>query len=81
MKISICIGSSCHLKGSRRVVEQLQQLVAQYDLTEKVELSGTLCLGNCMQGVNVNIDGVPFSVTPDTVSEFFQNEVLSRLGM
>ena len=28
MKITICIGSSCHIKGSRQVVEQLQALVS-----------------------------------------------------
>ena len=27
MKITVCIGSSCHIKGSRQVVEQLQYLV------------------------------------------------------
>ena len=28
MKITVCIGSSCHVKGSRQVVEQLQELIA-----------------------------------------------------
>ena len=38
MKVTVCIGSSCHVKGSRQVVEQLQQLIAQNDLSDKVEL-------------------------------------------
>ena len=50
MKITICIGSSCHLKGSRQVVEQLQYLVAQHNLNEQVELSGTFCMGKCQTG-------------------------------
>ena len=41
MKITVCIGSSCHLKGSRHIVEELQYLIAQNDLKDKVELAGT----------------------------------------
>ena len=34
MKVTICIGSSCHIKGSRQVVEKLQALVAEYRLCD-----------------------------------------------
>ncbi len=44
MKITVCIGSSCHIKGSRQVVEQLQSLIASNSLGDKVELSGTFCM-------------------------------------
>ena len=53
MKVTVCIGSSCHIKGSRQVVEQLQRLIAENALGDKVELGGTFCLGNCQQGVCV----------------------------
>ena len=45
MKVTVCIGSSCHIKGSRQVVEQLQNLIAEHDLKDKVELGGTFCMG------------------------------------
>ena len=51
MKVAVCIGSSCHLKGSRHVVEQLEQLIAEKNLSDKVELAGTFCMGTCQQGV------------------------------
>ncbi len=76
MKIVICIGSSCHLKGSRQVVEALQELVAKYDLQDQIELSGTFCMGKCQTGVNVTVDGVPHSVQPDSVQSFFENKIL-----
>ncbi len=79
MKITICIGSSCHLKGSRQVVEQLQYLVAQHNLNEQVELSGTFCMGKCQTGVNVTVDGEDFSVSPETVKDFFNENVLKKL--
>ncbi|MBE5949077.1 MAG: (2Fe-2S) ferredoxin domain-containing protein [Lachnospiraceae bacterium] len=79
MKIAICIGSSCHLKGSRQVVEELQYLVAQNNLKDKVELSGTFCMGNCQKGVCVTVDGKDFSLTPETTKEFFEKEVLAKV--
>ena len=47
MKITVCIGSSCHIKGSRRVVDELQRLLGEHGLTDKVELAGTFCMGRC----------------------------------
>ncbi|MBQ3231257.1 MAG: NAD(P)H-dependent oxidoreductase subunit E [Clostridia bacterium] len=79
MKITVCIGSSCHLKGSRQVVERLQELVDEKALEEKVELAGTFCIGNCQKGVCVTVDDVFFSVSPETVDEFFANEVVAKL--
>ena len=80
MKITVCIGSSCHIKGSRQVVEQFQNLIAANCLEDKVELGGTFCLGNCQQGVCVTIDGELHSVTPETADEFFKSEVMAKLS-
>ena len=79
LKITVCIGSSCHIKGSRQVVEQLQFLIAENNLGEKVELGGTFCMGKCQQGVCVTVDDSFHSVTPDTVEEFFAKEVLAKV--
>ncbi|MGN0648509.1 MAG: (2Fe-2S) ferredoxin domain-containing protein, partial [Oscillospiraceae bacterium] len=68
-----------HIKGSRSVVEQLQYLIAENQLGDKVELGGTFCMGKCQQGVCVTVDGSFFSVTPDTVTEFFEKEVQAKL--
>lgn len=79
MKITVCIGSSCHIKGSRSVVEQLQYLINQNNLGDKVELGGTFCLGECQKGVCVTVDEEFHSVTPETVEEFFKNEVAAKV--
>lgn len=79
MKITVCIGSSCHLKGSRQVVEALQERIAAQDLKNQVELAGTFCLGRCREGVCVTVDDEFYSVTPETVDEFFTQQVLTRL--
>ena len=79
LKITVCIGSSCHIKGSRKVVEQLQSLIASNSLASKVDLGGTFCLGKCQQGVCVTVNGEFHSVTPETVEEFFEKEVLAKV--
>ncbi len=79
MKVTVCIGSSCHLKGSRRVVESLQYLIAENNLKDKVELGGTFCMNNCQNGVCVTVDDKNFSVSPDTVEDFFKSQILSNI--
>ena len=79
MKVTVCIGSSCHIKGSRQIVEQLQYLIAENNLGDKVELGGTFCMGKCQQGVCVNVDNEFFSVTPETVDEFFEKNIKGKI--
>ena len=71
MKVTVCIGSSCHLKGSRQVVEALQHKI--------VELGGTFCMGQCQKGVCVTVDDDFYSVSPETVDAFFEKSILARV--
>ena len=79
MKITVCIGSSCHIKGSRQVVEQLQDLIRDNNLGDKVELAGTFCMGKCQEGVCVTVDDNFHSVSPDTVKDFFEKEIKAKV--
>ena len=79
MKVTVCIGSSCHVKGSRQVVEKLQQLISDNNLSEKVELAGTFCMGKCQQGVCVNVDDDFYSVTPDSAADFFEENIKAKV--
>lgn len=80
MKVTVCIGSSCHIKGSRQVVEQLQDLIAKNDLGDKVELAGAFCMGRCQEGVCTTVDGEFFSVSPDTVNDFFEQNIRAKVS-
>ena len=79
MKVTVCIGSSCHIKGSRKVVEELQFLIAENNLGDKVELGGTFCMGKCQQGVCVTVDNEFFSVSPDSTQKFFKDHILAKV--
>lgn len=79
MIISICVGSSCHLKGSREIILKLESLIKENKLKDNVELQGSFCMEHCVKGVCVKIDDTLYSVLPETVEEFFNNQVLRRL--
>lgn len=79
MTITICIGSSCHLKGSITIIQKLEELITEHQLNDKIELNGSFCMGECSNGVCVKINDELFSVSPETVNTFFENEVLRRL--
>ena len=79
MRITICLGDSCHLKGTRRVAEQLQKLIAENDLKDEIDLGGTFCMGKCRAGVSVSLDGEYYSLSPETTEDFFRAQVLPRV--
>ncbi|SCY07822.1 Thioredoxin-like [2Fe-2S] ferredoxin [Ruminococcus sp. YE282] len=81
MKITVCIGSSCHIKGSRQVVHLLQELIEKNNLGDKVELGGTFCMNKCQQGVCVTVDDEFHSVTPNTVEDFFAKSVKAKVQL
>lgn len=79
LKVTVCIGSSCHIKGSRQVVEQIQALIAENKLGDRVDLGGTFCMGKCQQGVCVTVNDAFYSVTPESTREFFEKEILAKV--
>ena len=76
--IQVCVGSSCHLKGSYEILELFERAVAEYHLEEEVVLSGSFCIGKCNRvGVTVQInDDVHVGVTRENFREFFTKNVL-----
>ena len=79
MKIMICVGSTCHLCGSKKVVTRFQELVEENNVQATVELAGKFCMGKCGEGVCVTIEETTHSIQPENVDEFFKAEVLAKL--
>ncbi len=76
--IQICVGSSCHIKGSADIVELLQKAVEEYHLEDDVTLVGSFCIGKCNRvGVTVQVnDDVHVGVTKENFKEFFSEHIL-----
>jgi len=81
MIIQICVGSSCHLKGSPELVELFKKAVEEYHLDGDVTLAGSFCIGKCNRiGVTVQVDDEVYTgVTPGNFEEFFKDKVLAVL--
>lgn len=81
MVIKICVGSSCHLKGSADIIELLQKEIAARGLEKDIELTGSFCLGTCNRvGVTVQVDDeVHTGVIKETFDSFFKENILDKL--
>ena len=76
--VQVCVGSSCHLKGSQEIVELLQKAVEDHRLEDEVVLAGSFCIGKCNRvGVTVQVnDDVHVGVTRENFREFFRANIL-----
>ncbi|MBQ7336597.1 MAG: (2Fe-2S) ferredoxin domain-containing protein [Clostridia bacterium] len=79
MIVQVCVGSSCHLKGSSEIVELLQKAVEKYHLEDEVVLTGSFCIGKCNRiGVTVQVnDEIHVGVTRENFKEFFKDHILN----
>ena len=80
--VTVCVGSSCHLKGARQVIMRFNEMLTRYGLQEKVLLKGSFCMERCGEGVNWQIDDTPLtSATADDAVAIFRQRVLAPLGV
>ena len=77
--VQVCVGSSCHLKGSQDIVELLEKAIEEYNIQDDVVLTGSFCIGKCNRvGVTVQVnDDVHVGITVENFSEFFKKNILS----
>lgn len=82
MIIQVCIGSSCHIKGSQEIVEQLQNAISLNKLEDEITLAGSFCTGLCNRiGVTIIVDDEENTgITPLSFNDFFKEKVLKKLG-
>ena len=79
--VQVCVGSSCHLKGSPEIVELLQKAVKEHHLEDEVTLAGSFCIGKCNRvGVTIQVnDDVHVGITKENFKEFFNENILSAV--
>ena len=79
MIIQICVGSSCHIKGSAEIVEMITKAVEEHGLDRDITLSGSFCTGQCnRQGVTIQVDDEIYTgITRESFNEFFNDKVLA----
>lgn len=80
LQVYVCIGSSCHLKGSYHIIKTFQELIKKHKLSSRVELKASFCLGHCTRGVSVKFENkVIEDVTPANARQKFIEHILNKL--
>lgn len=79
MVIKVCVGSACYIKGSHNIINSLENLIKDNNLTEQVELKASFCLEHCTKAVAVQVDEDFFAVDTNEVEDFFNNNIKWRL--
>ncbi len=80
INIYICVGSACHLKGSYNIINQMQDIINEKKLSEKVVIKAALCLGKCTNAVSVKVeDEEVISLSVGNVRDFFEKNIIPRL--
>ena len=76
--VLVCVGSSCHLKGSQDIVELFEKSVKDHNIEDEVVLSGSFCIGKCNRvGVTVQVDDeIHVGITRENFKEFFTENIL-----
>ena len=81
LTITVCVGSSCYVRGSEKLAETLQRLVEREQIGAQVEFTGAFCMEQCSMGVSVRVgERVYRCVQPENAERFFNDEVLPQVN-
>lgn len=79
MTVYICVGSSCHLKGSYNIISLMEKAVKENKLEDKVVLKAAFCLGRCTSGVTIKVDDeIVTGVSEENFDEIFEKYILNK---
>ena len=78
--VTVCVGSSCHIKGARDVIIRFNNLLKENNLEDKVELKGTFCMERCGEGINWMIEDELFtSFTVEDAVRVLKERVINTI--
>lgn len=80
LRITICVGSSCAVRGADDLAAALESLIQEAGLEGEVELVGSFCMGECSTGVSLRVgEDLYREIRPEEAAAFFHWTVLPRL--
>lgn len=78
--VQICVGSSCHIRGSAFIINALQEKLKARNLADQVELKAQFCMGDCLNGVCMTIDGEKVrNVSPGNIDQVIEEQIVGRI--
>lgn len=80
LELCVCVGSSCHIKGSYNIIQTFQQLIEEKSLHDRITFKSSFCQKQCQHPyAAVSVDGVMHQVSAETAKEFFITEVMAKV--
>jgi len=78
--ITICVGSSCCVRGSDDFADALERIIDREGLGDKVQLVGAFCMEQCSKGISIRVGDKQYREVHFLDAEpFFRNEILPCL--
>ncbi|MCP4156485.1 MAG: hypothetical protein GY757_52715, partial [bacterium] len=77
MELLICVGNSCHQKGSEIVVKTFKNAIAKEKIEDVITLKGSFCLGQCEKdGITIQFDDKLYKTGHEKAENFFYKTIL-----
>lgn len=78
--VTVCVGSSCHIKGAREMIVRFNDFLTKKGLEDKVELKGSFCMERCGEGINWQInDEILSSPSAEAGAKMFREKIMELL--
>ncbi len=79
--VTICVGSSCSIRGSDDLASEIQRLIEKENLQGLVEIVGAFCMDTCSKGVSIRVGDSAFSgIRPEDSEAFFYKEIMGKVN-
>ena len=80
IEIAVCVGSSCHVRGSRDILKRFVEVIEATNLEDEVSLIGSFCMERCGEGTNWKFDGEDITSTSVDEAEKTLRSKLAEAG-
>lgn len=76
------MGSSCHIRGSEKIIKLLQEYIKTYNFSDDITLVGSFCTGKCNNiGVTIKVnDQIITGITVENFNNFFDEYIIKGIN-
>ena len=78
VKVTVCVGSSCHVRGSRSVLARFSEILEEQGVPYRVSLVGCFCMDRCGERMNWKFEDQDISSTSAEEAEQTLREKLAE---
>ena len=77
IRLSVCVGTSCHLNGANNVAMTFRHLVEEYKLHDKVTVCASFCSQACSRSnVSIKVNDEKFAIEANEARTFFREKII-----